>query len=416
MRPVEVTLEQDSANDEDAVVVAIHERSGALIAEGTPIIDVETSKAVQELTAPAGGVVTHALEVGDRVEFGTILFKIAAAANEDEQAPVRKRPPATAPEATASPAVAITRRAAALMRQEGLDASDIGGRFITVEHVQRRLTEAPVRPAPQPTAAPQPAAPAGAEPLSARKRREIQTLSRGAGATMLSVIGAPVGPVRRAGVANPFFADRIVDIVAYEAARLMRAYPRLNAAWTAGDTFRAHASINPGVAFDDGQSGLVLYGIADADTLELTAIQDRIALGLERYVLGELTSGEMAGATFSITDLSPFDVDYLLPLLPANQSAIIGVTGDGAGGYRLYIGFDHRLTEGREAAHFLGDLVARVKSFDAAPANGAQELACAFCGKAMDEETGLFQSKGLLRMIDRAGHEALCCHACFSGY
>ncbi len=412
MRPVEVTLEQESANDEDAVVVAIHQRSGALIAEGTPIIDVETSKAVQELTAPACGVVTHALEVGDRVEFGATLFKIAAAANEDEQAPSRKRKPAAAPEATPSPAVAITPRAAALMRREGLDASDIGGRFITVEHVQRRLTRA--RP-PIPVAAPE-LAPAGSEPLSARKRREIHTLSRGAGATMLSVIGAAVGPVRRATVANAFFADRIVDIVAYEAARLMRAYPRLNAAWAAGDNVRAHATINAGIAFDDGESGLVLYGITDADTLELTAIQDRIALGLERYVLGELTSGEMAGATFSITDLSPFDVDYLLPLLPANQSAIIGVTGDGAGGYRLYVGFDHRLTEGREAARFLGDLVARVRSFDVAPTDGGQALGCAFCGKVMEEETGLFRSKGLLRMVDRAGREALCCHACYSGY
>ncbi len=222
--------------------------------------------------------------------------------------------------------------------------------------------------------------------------------------------------MRRAGVENAFFADRIVDIVAYEAARLMRAYPRLNAAWAAGDTVKTHAHINAGIAFDDGQSGLVLYGVADADTLELTAIQDRIALGLERYVLGELTAAEMAGATFSITDLSPFDVDYLLPLLPANQSAIIGVTGDGDGGFRIYVGFDHRLTEGREAARFLGELAARVKSFDVAPADSAEGLACDFCGKPMAEETGLFRSKGLLKMVDRAGREALCCHACFSGY
>jgi pyruvate/2-oxoglutarate dehydrogenase complex dihydrolipoamide acyltransferase (E2) component len=392
-------------------VVAIHQRSGALIAEVTPIIDVETSKAVQELLAPAGGVVTHALEVGDRVEFGATLFRIAAAANEDDKAAVRERKPTAAPAAAASAAVAITARAAALMRREGLEAADIEGRFITVEHVRRRIRrdEAPARPAPGPAIAP-----AGAEPLSVRKRREIQTLSRGAGATMLSVIGAPLGRVRRAGVKNGFFEGRIVDIVAYEAARLMRAYPRLNAAWTAGDSVKTHASINAGVAFDDGQSGLVLYAIADADTLELTAIQERIALGLERYVLGELTAGEMGGATFSITDLSPFDVDYLLPLLPANQSAIIGVTGDGDGGFRLYVGFDHRLTEGREAARFLADLTARVKSFDVAP--DGLDLACAFCGKAMAEETGLFRSKGLLRMVDRTGAEALCCHACFSGY
>lgn len=413
MHPVEVTLEQESANDEDAVVVAIHQRSGALIAEGTPIIDVETSKAVQELLAPAGGVVTHALEVGDRVEFGSILFKIAAAANEDEQAPVRKRKPAAAAEATTAASAAITPRAAALMRREGLEAADIGGRFITVEHVRRRIArdDPPARPALAPVAAPD-----GAEPLSARKRREIQTLSRGAGATMLSVIGAPVGRVRRRGVENSFFAERIVDIVAFEAARLMRAYPRLNAAWAAGDAVKTHDHINAGVAFDDGASGLVLYGIVDADTLELTAIQERIALGLERYVLGELTAAEMGGATFSITDLSPFDVDYLLPLLPANQSAIIGVTGDGEGGFRLYVGFDHRLTEGREAARFLGELAARVRSFDAAPADGADDLACAFCGKTMEAETGLFRSKGLLKMIDRGGAEVLCCHGCFSGY
>lgn len=413
MHPVEVTLEQESANDEDAVVVAIHQRSGALIAEGTPIIDVETSKAVQELLAPAGGVVTHALEVGDRVEFGSILFKIAAAANEDEQAPVRKRKTAAVAEAAPAASAAITPRAAALMRREGLEAGDIGGRFITVEHVRRRIArdEPPARSALAPVAAP-----AGAAPLSARKRREIQTLSRGAGATLLSVIGAPVGRVRRRGVENSFFAERIVDIVAYEAARLMRAYPRLNAAWAAGDTVKIHDHINAGVAFDDGASGLVLYGIADADTLELTAIQERIALGLERYVLGELTAAEMGGATFSITDLSPFDVDYLLPLLPANQSAIIGVTGDGDGGFRLYVGFDHRLTEGREAARFLGELAARVRSFDAAPADDAEDLACAFCGKTMEAETGLFRSKGLLKMIDRSGAEVLCCHGCFSGY
>ncbi len=191
MRPVEVTLEQESANDEDAVVVAIHQRTGALIAEGTPIIDVETSKAVQELLAPADGVVTHALEVGDRVEFGAILFRIAAAANEDDEAPAPSRRRAAAPKASPAAAVAITPRAAALLRREGLEAADVGGSFITLEHVRRRLDrdEAPARPAPGPAAPP-----AGAEPLSARKRREIQTLSRGAGATMLSVIGSPGGP------------------------------------------------------------------------------------------------------------------------------------------------------------------------------------------------------------------------------
>jgi pyruvate dehydrogenase E2 component (dihydrolipoamide acetyltransferase) len=453
MPPIDVTLEQDSANDEDAVVIAIHRPSGVAITQGTPIVDIETSKAVQELEAPADGVLFHSLAVGVTVEFGSILFSVlppgttpdivvaplpapaalapipaakvapvsatAVASAASLAAPVAVEGPSESGEVLEAAPRKITDRARAFAAEAGVDVGQIGGSFITIDHVRRHLGQtksagalkaalAPVKPSP---------VPADATPLAPRKRREIRTLSRGAGGGMLSVIGAAVGGVRRAGAENNFFADRIVDIVAFEASRLMPSYPLLNAAYVDGDNVRLHDQINAGVAFDDGENGLVVFSIEGSDKLSIPEIQDRFVAGLENYVLGSLSSREMNAATFTITDLSYVDVDYVLPLLPAGQSAIIGITRESAGGgFRLFIGFDHRVTEGRVASLFLQELARRVRSFDSGPSATAEDLSCNFCGKDNAAETGSFQSKGLLRIVDRRGRDVLCCSACYGGW
>jgi pyruvate/2-oxoglutarate dehydrogenase complex dihydrolipoamide acyltransferase (E2) component len=297
----------------------------------------------------------------------------------------------------------------------GVDLSEISDRFITVDHVRRHLAETRVKPLPKaPPTRPAPVPP-GTAPIATRKRREIRTLSRGAGATMLSLIGANVGKVRRSHLSNAFFKDRIIDLVAYEASRLMIKHPLLNAAYIDDDNVRFHNEINAGVAFDDGEHGLIVYSINGADGLDLPTIQEKFTSGLERYVLGELTAAELSSATFSITDLSYTEVDYVLPLLPVNQSSIIGITSDASGGFRLFIGFDHRLTEGREAALFLEALVARVRSFGVSAA-ATHDLACSFCGKDVQTEVERFQGKGLLRLISSRGEDVLCCSTCFNGW
>src|SRR3546814_14730244 len=76
-------------------------------------------------------------------------------------------------------------------------------------------------------------------------------------------------------------------------------------------------------------------------------------------------------------------VDFVWPILPAGQSCIIAIARSPALGYGLYVGFDHRVTEGREVAAFLGELCARLRSYALADAAAAPE--CTFCGRRSEE-------------------------------
>ena len=55
MAAVPCVLERQAANDEAAIVVAIHAADGDRVKEGDPVVDVETSKAAEEGGAPQGG-------------------------------------------------------------------------------------------------------------------------------------------------------------------------------------------------------------------------------------------------------------------------------------------------------------------------------------------------------------------------
>jgi 2-oxoglutarate dehydrogenase E2 component (dihydrolipoamide succinyltransferase) len=135
-----------------------------------------------------------------------------------------------------------------------------------------------------------------------------------------------------------------------------------------------------------------------------------------RYMDNELTLAEMTRATFTVTDLSADELDFVLPLLPSGQSCILGITHATESGYRLFAGFDHRVTEGREVAAFLGELRERLLSF---ASSGPMEIAvsrCAYCDRSLAEAVSGSKEKGLLKIVGRDGREALCCGSCWNGW
>jgi pyruvate/2-oxoglutarate dehydrogenase complex dihydrolipoamide acyltransferase (E2) component len=261
----------------------------------------------------------------------------------------------------------LSRDAAAFAAQHGLGPADFDADFITVDDVRRRLGLG----TPQTVAQSQPSAasiqqskPAGRarlgelKELPAHKHEERKVLSRGAGTSMLSVVGTTLGPQPFLRKDQGFFETKIIDLVAYEASRLMQTFGKLNAAYRDGSV-EFYSEVNAGVAFDGG-GRLVVYGIERSDKRELEDIQEEIIEGLMKYTQSKLTARELTRATFTITDLSSMEVDFVLPLLPEGQSCIIGITKTAERGYGLYVGFDHRVTEGMEAAHFLQDLRKRL--------------------------------------------------------
>jgi pyruvate dehydrogenase E2 component (dihydrolipoamide acetyltransferase) len=175
---------------------------------------------------------------------------------------------------------------------------------------------------------------------------------------MLSVLGTPLGadPVVRPDA--DFFANKISDLVIYEASRLMTKYKKLNAAYRDG-AIHYHDEIHAGFAVDEG-SRLVVYAVTDSHQRTLAEIRLELLRGLKKYAKGTLTARDLDRATFTITDMSASEIDFVLPLLQEGQSCILAITHTAAGGYRLYIGFDHRVTEGLEASRFLKELRLRI--------------------------------------------------------
>jgi hypothetical protein len=251
-----------------------------------------------------------------------------------------------------------------------------------------------------------------AERISPRKSEEISLLQTGAGNTAQSTLGVRIGKIRARREAGDTFQGKILDLVVFEASRLMKQFPKLNSTFSENKIFK-YSSINAGVAFDSGAK-LVVYGIDNSNAKSLREIREEIEDSLDRYLSDRLSLREMTRATFTVTDLSASQMDFVLPILPARQSCIIGVTRNSKEEFSIYVGFDHRVTEGREVALFLDQLADRIASFDRQTI-GAEPARCFFCETSAGD--GLNDDKrGLLKIVRPGGDEVLCCNTCWLGW
>jgi pyruvate/2-oxoglutarate dehydrogenase complex dihydrolipoamide acyltransferase (E2) component len=432
----EIFLERETANDEDGVVVAVHVGTGQAVKAGQPLFDVEHSKATMEICASIDGFLVHELTKGMSVIFGSRIACVVDAI--DGSAPpsptVTPQQAKTPPEAArasigAGPEAALTRsgsgkqpqlsRAAAKLAEEfGLTGADFMVDLVSSADVRKRIDarrpSAQKPPIPGEAASPAAAALSNVLPgekISPRKSEEIGLLQNGPANTTQSMLGVKIGKVRARREASDTFQDKILDLVVFEASRLMKQFPKLNSAFSQNQIFN-YSSVNAGVAFDSGAK-LVVYAIENANTKALREIREEIEDSLVRYLNDRLSLREMTRATFTVTDLSASKMDFILPILPDRQSYIIGVTCNASGEFSLYVGFDHRVTEGREVALFLDQLAERIASFDRQAM--AERVRCFFCetpaGDSLNDD-----KRGLLKIVRAGGDEVLCCNTCWLGW
>jgi pyruvate dehydrogenase E2 component (dihydrolipoamide acetyltransferase) len=164
------------------------------------------------------------------------------------------------------------------------------------------------------------------------------------------------------------------DLLIALVARVLRRHSRVNSSWT-GDGVRANASINIGlaIAVDDGVVAPVIHE-ADKSALGEIAVQRRDLI--ERARSGKLRPTDLAGGTFTISNLGMFGVDSFTAIIIPPQAAIlavgairdrvipIGAGSDARPGIRpmmaLTLSSDHRVVDGARAAEFLRDLAAAI--------------------------------------------------------
>jgi pyruvate dehydrogenase E2 component (dihydrolipoamide acetyltransferase) len=157
-------------------------------------------------------------------------------------------------------------------------------------------------------------------------------------------------------------------LIAKAAALALLEHPAVVAQWADGQGLRQPPAVHVGVAVALEPEGLVVPVLQDAGTRSLRALaMDLLALA-DKARAGRLSSTEMQGGTFTITNLGAYRIDGFTPILNPPETAILGVGRiaekpvviDGKVEVRtlctLSLSFDHRVVDGVPAAAFLARL------------------------------------------------------------
>jgi pyruvate dehydrogenase E2 component (dihydrolipoamide acetyltransferase) len=362
---------------EEGTIIKWLKQPGETVADGEPVLEVMTDKAVLEIEAPEAGILgPHLAAEGQTLSVGTVLSFILQAG---ESAPVvaqaepRVERMDTALAVTASaPAIRSERerlhvspRARRLADELGLDLSTV------VASKPGRIVEADVRRAAAAQAAPQP----NLQPLSPTRKVVAERMAHSFRTvphfhltveTDAGRLLAWHAQARESMGAHVTLSDVLIKILAH----VLGEHPQVNAAWS-DDGLLLSPAINIGLATDT-ERGLVVPVIKAANAKSLAAVAaDRQQL-VEKAKLGKLTLADLEGGTFTLTNLGMFGIDTFDPIVNAPQAAILAVgrikerpvaeAGQVVARPTLImtLACDHRVVDGATAARFLAQVASSI--------------------------------------------------------
>ncbi|HZB69305.1 MAG TPA: dihydrolipoamide acetyltransferase family protein, partial [Sphingomicrobium sp.] len=321
-------LVPDEQEGTQAVVRAWLKRVGDSVAENDPLVELETDKVTQEVSAPAAGVLAEiVLDTDAEAVPGALLGRISQDSNETVRPePVEGRP---APASETRPSTSLrtneeveTRLSPSVRRalqEHGVDPSRIqgsgrGGR-ITREDVERALASA---------------APSGSDLPHDRMRLKIaENMVRAVAEAphVTAVFEADFSAVaaHKAAAAAKGAKLSYTAYIVKAAAEAMTAAPAINGRWEQ-DRIAISPTIDIGVGTALGEKGLVVPVVRDAGSLSL----EQIGLALDdltrRARDGKLTGGDVSGGSFTISNHGVSGSLLAAPIiLHQGQAAILGI-------------------------------------------------------------------------------------------
>ena len=211
-----------------------------------------------------------------------------------------------------------------------------------------------------------------------------------------------------------YFKNALLPLIIYESARLLKKYTVLNSYYINGQ-IAYYKEVNLGFAIDIDK-GLKVVKIPLAGESTLRYIEDQILELSEKYVDDKLDIADLSNISFTITDLSAENVFSFRPLVNRMNSSILGISSVDEKLQRcvLSLTFDHRVTEGKTASRFLGELKQRLESYSAnTDALRAEQTTCFKCFKSMKDDLA---DVGFLKCLTPQGQEAFICQSFFKGF
>jgi pyruvate dehydrogenase E2 component (dihydrolipoamide acetyltransferase) len=370
---------------ENGKLLAWRKAEGDRVSKGEPLLEIETDKAVVEVEAPGDGILAGVTaQVGAVVPVGETIAWLVAPGEAPPVTTPTMRPAARAASAGHAAAVApppasekaplavtppqISPKARRLAKELGLDISQICGTgpdgTITSEDVQAASQKGA-------SGAAAVTAPATAETLSqvARLMAERTTQSWTSVPHFFLVKSVDAGKLLEAqrkfgkGVT-------ITDVLVALIGRVLAKHPQMNASWT-GRAVRQNPDIHVSVAMavKDGVVGAV---IPKADSAAVNAISQLRRELTERARAGKLRPADIAGGTFTLSNLGMYQMDAFSAIITPPQAAVLAVGAiadavvvvDGKPAVRpmvsMTLSSDHRVVDGARAAEFLAMLAGAI--------------------------------------------------------
>jgi pyruvate dehydrogenase E2 component (dihydrolipoamide acetyltransferase) len=377
----------------EAEIVRWHVSVGDQVALDQTLVEVETDKAVVELTSPLSGTVLFlGAAEGEVLPVGEIVVVVGEPGERWPAAGGEQRPAAAARQgdapivgslseealelpASAGPTVTASREPLALppvrklAKRLGVDL-----RTVTGSGPGGRITRDDLTAAAGPAAAVAGAAAEGDErrPLSKLRRTIAANLARAWSEIPLvtafdevdatRLLAARAALASRDGVAIPIDALVVAAVIP-----ALRACPELNSSLD-GDVLVVHRRHDIGIALDT-PDGLLVGVIADAGSKGLAELAREVRRLGEGARARTLRAAEMSGQTFTVSNIGVVGGGHGTPLVPAGTVGILSVgrvaprpvvrgsSVVAAPVMPLSLSYDHRVIDGAAGRRFMAMVV-----------------------------------------------------------
>ena len=169
----------------------------------------------------------------------------------------------------------------------------------------------------------------------------------------------------------------INDFVCYAVIKALKKFPKVNS-HCLGDAMRIFNVVNLGCAVDT-ERGLMVPCVKHAEDLNIIGLSKALKKVAEDCKKGSINPDLLSaeGASFTVSNLGGFGVEWFTPVINVPQSAILGVgtivprpkdLGAGVYAFVPYLGlsltYDHRALDGGEATRFLKQVATEIENLE----------------------------------------------------
>lgn len=360
----------------DAEIVEWHVKVGDEVTVDQGLVDVETAKAVVEITSPFAGVLLHiGGDEGDTVEVGDVLFVVGEPDEEWEEAASGKLQAASQESRPAvsqgTPAVKATPMIRKLARDHGVDLAAItgtgGSGAITRADVIAAAGEAT------------PVADTREErvPMSRMRRTIADNLTRSWREIPHVTVSASADATRLLATHRALKQDGpfpLEALIARAVLPLLVEFPEFNATLDGDDVIlKKHYDLGFAVHTDEG---LLVVVTRDSDQRSTADLAAEIVELADTAKARKLRPEDVAGQTFTVSNVGALGAGGGTPIIPWGTTAIvsIGRAKDSPivrGGELavapvapINLSYDHRLIDGALGQQFLAGLVDNLERID----------------------------------------------------